>query len=156
MSLGYFGRQANLHFVQRDTYMIRVHELQRLDYSGQQSGSKALPQRPRSDDSFADGFEQGSDPGTGHSWIASQQASQSLGAMLEPSTMMPRDRIPPRHQSLLPSAFDDELQYMTPSPQSATPLDPSWHDETDAQPTSGALSPSLILHEEGNVFPSEV
>lgn len=88
----------------RDTYMIRITELEHLDRTFQHGNSKALPQRPLSDESFGDMLGQEFEPSTRHNPKDSQVVYSA--------------KLPPRRESLLPSVFDDELRYMTPSSQS--------------------------------------
>ncbi|KAL4806963.1 hypothetical protein BDV18DRAFT_159192 [Aspergillus unguis] len=94
----------------RDTYMIRVNELQRMDFSFRNIDSKALPERPLSQESYGEYIHSGR--GDGYSFSAADpgaiplgsrdMAPEGLGSSIQP-------HIPPRRQSLLPSAFDDGI-----------------------------------------------
>ncbi|KAL4923203.1 uncharacterized protein BDV17DRAFT_17187 [Aspergillus undulatus] len=95
----------------RDTYMIRVTELQRMDLSFRDVDSKALPERPLSQESYGEYIntvpEEGytfasEDPG-----FLGQEPLDAREQIPEGSRTLTQSHIPPRRQSLLPSALDD-------------------------------------------------
>ncbi|KAL4749357.1 hypothetical protein BDW72DRAFT_134793 [Aspergillus terricola var. indicus] len=97
----------------RDTYMIRVTELQRMDFPFRDVDSKALPERPLSQESYADYMH--SVPEDAYS-LSNQDPGfmdkETLGkrdAATEGSMASVQSHIPPRRQSLLPSALDDGI-----------------------------------------------
>ncbi|KAL4962662.1 uncharacterized protein BDV14DRAFT_100275 [Aspergillus stella-maris] len=118
----------------RDTYMIRVTELQRMDLPFRNVDSKALPDRPLSQESYREYIQTA--PGEDYS-IPGQEAGfleqESLGAT-EAASEGPRTltqpHIPPRRQSLLPSALDDGAYKLTFS--SAT-KDKADHSRSESQ-----------------------
>ncbi|KAL3473648.1 hypothetical protein BJX99DRAFT_194221 [Aspergillus californicus] len=95
----------------RDTYMIRVTELQRMDFSFRNVDSKALPERPLSQESYGEYLhtvqEDESNIVTGGSDLSQHDALGAHETMPEGSRMMIQPHIPPRRQSLLPSALDE-------------------------------------------------
>ncbi|KMP00869.1 hypothetical protein CIRG_01011 [Coccidioides immitis RMSCC 2394] len=108
----------------RTTYTTRITELRRLGLSSR-SGGKALPERPLSDESLSpsafsfrsdvhDELDE-DDPYV----IETATATRILNNpsyMTDPSEprTLPPSQIPPRRQSLLPSAFDDEVRFSRP------------------------------------------
>ncbi|KMU79974.1 hypothetical protein CISG_08134 [Coccidioides immitis RMSCC 3703] len=110
--------------MQRTTYTTRITELRRLGLSSR-SGGKALPERPLSDESLSpsafsfrsdvhDELDE-DDPYV----IETATATRILNNpsyMTDPSEprTLPPSQIPPRRQSLLPSAFDDEVRFSRP------------------------------------------
>ncbi|KAA8652292.1 uncharacterized protein ATNIH1004_001196 [Aspergillus tanneri] len=84
----------------RDTYMIRVIELQRMDLSFRGPDSKALPIRPLSQESYSG---------------LSQLIEDDNGEISAESRAPYLDRIPPRRQSLLPSVIDSSQFESLPS-----------------------------------------
>ncbi|KAL4986859.1 hypothetical protein BDW68DRAFT_119746 [Aspergillus falconensis] len=97
----------------RDTYMIRVTELQRMDFSFRDGDSKALPERPLSQESYGDYIHNvpedayslsNQDPGP-----MDQEKLGKHDAAPEGSRTLVQSHIPPRRQSLLPSALDDGI-----------------------------------------------
>ncbi|KAL2787476.1 hypothetical protein BJX66DRAFT_353359 [Aspergillus keveii] len=97
----------------RDTYMIRVTELQRMDFTFRSSDSKALPERPLSQESYGDYLPASQeDEYSFASDDAGFMQQDSIGAhenTLKGSKKLVQPHIPPRRQSLLPSALDDGL-----------------------------------------------
>ncbi|KAL4761888.1 uncharacterized protein BDW70DRAFT_159199 [Aspergillus foveolatus] len=101
----------------RDTYMIRVTELQRMDFPFRDVDSKALPERPLSQESFGDYIQ--SVPEDAYS-LSNQDTGfvdkEPLGerdTASEGSRTLVQSHIPPRRQSLLPSALDDGIYNRT-------------------------------------------
>ncbi|CBF70808.1 uncharacterized protein ANIA_05807 [Aspergillus nidulans FGSC A4] len=97
----------------RDTYMIRVTELQRMDFPFRDVDSKALPERPLSQESYGDYIQ--SVPEDAYS-LSNQDPrfmdKEPLGerdTASEGSRTFVQSHIPPRRQSLLPSALDDDI-----------------------------------------------
>ncbi|KAL4781918.1 hypothetical protein BJX76DRAFT_333956 [Aspergillus varians] len=97
----------------RDTYMIRVTELQRMDFSFRNVESKALPERPLSQESYGEYIQTiqpddysfaSEDPG-----FLGQGSLATRSVVPEGSRTLVRPHIPPRRQSLLPSALDDDF-----------------------------------------------
>ncbi|EYE97307.1 uncharacterized protein EURHEDRAFT_451481 [Aspergillus ruber CBS 135680] len=119
----------------RDTYMIRVTELERMDFSFRESGGKALPERPLSQESDNDLFhpreEDYDETLSGNSISPRQHPSElySDNEISEERRTLVSGLIPPRRQSLLPSALNDSLefrgQYNRPQSQS------SWQQSRD-------------------------
>lgn len=115
--------------------MIRVTELERMDFSFRESGGKALPERPPSQESDNDLFhpheEDYDETFSGKSISPRQRLSElySENGISEEQRTLASHQIPPRRQSLLPSAFNDSLesrgQYGRPQSQS------SWHQSRD-------------------------
>ncbi|KAL1999148.1 hypothetical protein VTN02DRAFT_4963 [Thermoascus thermophilus] len=108
----------------RNTYITRISELRRLDLSSPRSDGKALPERPLSDEYIpGDSFRAFEGEEVDAAMIETANAarisnkSSHLAEAGEPRVLAP-SQIPPRRQSLLPSAFEDELRYMTSSPKS--------------------------------------
>ncbi|RDW90897.1 uncharacterized protein DSM5745_02672 [Aspergillus mulundensis] len=96
----------------RDTYMIRVTELQRMDVSFRNVDSKALPERPLSQESYGEYIPNLQEDD--YSSIANEEPGflgQEMLGTREAASGGPRTfikpHIPPRRQSLLPSALDD-------------------------------------------------
>ncbi|XHG02816.1 hypothetical protein AWENTII_006142 [Aspergillus wentii] len=105
----------------RDTYMIRITELQRMDFSFQEADHKALPERPLSQESYGDLFrplEDDEDEAFSGTSMSPLQTTTDFRHQTVPEGQkeLASHRIPPRRQSLLPSAFDDEIRYATASP----------------------------------------
>ncbi|KAL6239172.1 hypothetical protein BDW75DRAFT_152563 [Aspergillus navahoensis] len=97
----------------RDTYMIRVTELQRMDFSFRDVDSKALPERPLSQESYGDyihnvpeGVYSLSNQDSG---FMDQETLSKHDATSEGSRTLVHSRIPPRRHSLLPSALDESI-----------------------------------------------
>ncbi|KAL2811168.1 hypothetical protein BJX63DRAFT_286991 [Aspergillus granulosus] len=136
----------------RDTYMIRVTELQRMDFTFRNSDSKALPERPLSQESYGDYLPTNQeddysfasdDPG-----FLQQDSLSTQGTTFKGSRMLVQPHIPPRRQSLLPSALDDGPH--TPSFSVRSQADIS-RSVLHTRENSGAAPPFLedpILEEE--------
>ncbi|KAL4869959.1 hypothetical protein BDV12DRAFT_67681 [Aspergillus spectabilis] len=101
----------------RDTYMIRVTELQRMDFSFRNVDSKALPERPLSEESYGDYIHTvqendysfaSEEPGVLQQELVGTHDTQPGG-----SRKLTQPHIPPRRQSLLPSALDDSFNNPT-------------------------------------------
>lgn len=136
----------------RDTYMIRVTELHRMDFPLPENDDKALPDRPLSQESYDDMFHLGNDEshdgsqqGSAHSSFGFHQLS------LEEAKGFSLETIPPRRQSLKPSALEDQPRSMTlpvktlEEPHEST----SWLDTIDE---SGASSPSSANSKASSVY----
>ncbi|KAB8232354.1 uncharacterized protein BDW43DRAFT_301190 [Aspergillus alliaceus] len=104
----------------RDTYMIRVTELQRMDFSFAEPNSKALPERPLSQESYSEMFqsieEDGNETLLNENMNSLRHISSNHHPVLDEPTALPSNQVTPRRQSLLPSAIDDDLRYLTLSP----------------------------------------
>ncbi|KAJ5150992.1 uncharacterized protein N7482_010244 [Penicillium canariense] len=155
---------TKLTAVQRDTYMIRIAELQRMDFPLPDNDGKALPERPLSQESYGellhasaiDGFHIDSQHSSAHSSLAFQ-------AGLEESRSLPSEAIPPRRQSLRPSlpsgrttpaglgnnlaAYNE--QFLESSAAAETNESTSWLDTIDE---SGASSPSSANSKASSVY----
>ncbi|KAJ5232763.1 hypothetical protein N7468_005719 [Penicillium chermesinum] len=154
----------------RDTYMIRITELQRMDLALSVHDTKALPQRPVSEESYDELFAS-----NGGSRIQSQHSSahSSFGfqpQMDEPKSL-PAEPIPPRRQSLRPSTVEEfrniglpktsQSGRSTPASASSNPhysgqyfepgenTEQSWLDTIDE---SGASSPSSANSKASSVY----
>ncbi|PGH21603.1 hypothetical protein AJ80_03036 [Polytolypa hystricis UAMH7299] len=123
----------------RNTYTTRIFELRKLGVITQHPDDKALPKRPPSDEYFLgnavppdvrlnDQEDDGEEPELGTA-ITKRIANNSPGGgdTKEPRTLAP-SQIPPRRQSLLPSAFDEEVRFTNHSPVPPT-LD-AWSTST--------------------------
>lgn len=92
--------------------MIRVNELQRMDFSFRERESKALPERPLSQESYGGLSQSAEDDEAG---VLPRDHAQHLrsfsGSRLSSTESQPLafafDQVPPRRQSLLPSVLDD-------------------------------------------------
>src|SRR5699024_3505074 len=105
--------------VQRDTYMIRINELQGMEFPFSETEGKALPERPASDVSSSDLFQPLENEGrqlydTNMSPL--HPRSRLNHTVSEGMNSLALEQIPPRHQSLLPSLLDDEIQTAHASP----------------------------------------
>ncbi|OJK03327.1 hypothetical protein ASPACDRAFT_22797 [Aspergillus aculeatus ATCC 16872] len=94
----------------RDTYMIRVNELQRMDFPIRNVDSKALPARPRSEESYV---EYPSMQENRHTLFKEEDLNRSqhgsdVHLVLEMKETMPSSQPSPRQLLLLPSAIDDD------------------------------------------------
>ncbi|OJJ50445.1 hypothetical protein ASPZODRAFT_172715 [Penicilliopsis zonata CBS 506.65] len=98
--------------------MIRVNELERLDFSVQQGDSKALPQRPLSEESFGDVFQPFDEGEKPFDYNISRQEAPPLshGMDFNRQRLLDPGRIPPRRQSLLPSPLDDRPSHTVAPP----------------------------------------
>ncbi|KAJ5207192.1 hypothetical protein N7491_002177 [Penicillium cf. griseofulvum] len=136
----------------RDTYMLRVTELHRMDFPLQESDDKALPDRPLSQESYGELLHSTNDG----SHIESQQSSprSSFGfhqIPLEEAKGFSLEAVPPRRQSLKPSALEDQPRSMTLpiANQEDTNESTSWLDTIDE---SGASSPSSANSKASSVY----
>lgn len=136
----------------RDTYMLRVTELHRMDFPLADNDTKALPNRPLSQESYGELLHTANDG----SHIESQQNSprSSFGfhqIPLEDSNLFSLDAVPPRRQSLRPSALEDQPRSMTlpTDSQEDTNESTSWLDTIDE---SGASSPSSANSKASSVY----
>ncbi|KAL2872241.1 uncharacterized protein BJX67DRAFT_368978 [Aspergillus lucknowensis] len=95
----------------RDTYMIRVTELQRMDFSFRNADSKALPERPLSQESYGEYLHTVQEDDYSFSSedpvLPPQQSLGTHETTPEEQRKAVQPLIPPRRQSLLPSALDD-------------------------------------------------
>lgn len=102
--------------------MIRVNELQGMELSYREPDSKALPERPLSDQSYGvplQPLEREDRPFSGGNTDPPLQPEPQPGQTVpEEPRAVAREQIPPRHQSLVSSPLDDELRFMTVSPNS--------------------------------------
>ncbi|PYH41883.1 uncharacterized protein BP01DRAFT_386021 [Aspergillus saccharolyticus JOP 1030-1] len=94
----------------RDTYMIRINELQCMDFSIRNVDSKALPERPRSEESYIEyssvqNNEAGSLSGEGSN--RSQRGSDAQ-SVFEMTTTVPSGQTSLHQLSLLPSAITED------------------------------------------------
>ncbi|KAJ5140595.1 hypothetical protein N7448_004003 [Penicillium atrosanguineum] len=145
----------------RDTYMIRITELQRMDFPLPDNADKALPERPISQESYGELMHSSA---TDNSRTGSQQSSahSSLGLQIatEEAKSLFFEAVPPRRQSLRPSAHSDRAtpssgsnntyngQYLDTSAQE-TNESTSWLDTIDE---SGASSPSSAKSKASSVY----
>lgn len=157
--------------------MIRITELQRMDFPLPDRDGKALPERPLSQESYDEVFQTSATDGSlVESQHSSAHSSIGLQASIEDAKFLPSEAIPPRRQSLRPSsALDDHTRSTTVprNPQSgrSTPassgaglafqgqlLEPSlqetnestsWLDTIDE---SGASSPSSANSKASSVY----
>ncbi|KAJ6134316.1 hypothetical protein N7523_000638 [Penicillium sp. IBT 18751x] len=145
----------------RDTYMIRITELQRMDFPLPDNADKALPERPISQESYGELMHSSA---TDNSHAGSQQSSahSSLGLQIaiEEAKTLTFETAPPRHQSLRPSAISGRStpptgsnttyngQYLDTSAQEINEST-SWLDTIDE---SGASSPSSTHSKASSVY----
>ncbi|KAJ5637290.1 hypothetical protein N7490_007169 [Penicillium lividum] len=95
----------------RDTYMIRITELQRMDLPLPDSDRKALPDRPLSQESYSEFFQSSvMDESHIESQYSSNHSSLGLDASIDEAKPFPSESPPPRRQSLRPAVFDDQLR----------------------------------------------
>ena len=122
--------------MQRDTYMVRINELQGMELSFGETDGKALPERPVSDESCDELFQSFEDEG-GHfstTNMSSPEFEPHFNHTVFEETKQPALRqIPPRRQSLLPSPLDDELHYMHESSKTQRLPDHSLHGVHDGR-----------------------
>ncbi|EPS29096.1 hypothetical protein PDE_04045 [Penicillium oxalicum 114-2] len=151
----------------RDTYMARITELQRMDFSIMESDGKALPERPLSQESFGELLHAVAsvqdDP-----YLDSQHSAAHSGlrlqAAFDESRPLPSEAIPPRRQSLRPSAQSDRTTpaglgnnlaayhhgaFLDPTPVLDSNETTSWLDTIDE---SGASSPSSANSKASSVY----
>ncbi|CAI7601276.1 unnamed protein product [Penicillium crustosum] len=136
----------------RDTYMLRVTELHRMDFPLPESDDKALPDRPLSQESFGELLRSTNDG----SHIESPQNSprSSFGfhqIPLEETRGFSLEAVPPRRQSLRPSALEDQPRSITlpVGIQEENHESTSWLDTIDE---SGASSPSSANSKASSVY----
>ncbi|RAH73596.1 uncharacterized protein BO66DRAFT_408538 [Aspergillus aculeatinus CBS 121060] len=94
----------------RDTYMIRVNELQRMDFSVRNVDSKALPERPRSEESYVEysSMQENRHTSFKEEDLNRSQHGSDVHLVLEMKETMPYSQPSPRQLLLLPSAIDDD------------------------------------------------
>ncbi|KAJ5234509.1 uncharacterized protein N7469_003677 [Penicillium citrinum] len=145
----------------RDTYMIRINELQRMDFPLPNNEGKALPERPLSQESYGELLHTSAieDP-QNSSLHSSAHSSLSLQAAVEEMKSFPAEAIPPRRQSLRPSGQSGRItpsslgnpalsgQFLDPATQE-TNESTSWLDTIDE---SGASSPSSANSKASSVY----
>ncbi|KAJ5352482.1 hypothetical protein N7452_001456 [Penicillium brevicompactum] len=136
----------------RDTYMIRVTELHRMDFPLPESDDKALPDRPLSQESYGEMYHLGNDDSHDESQQGSAHSSFGLHQLsLEESKGFSLETLPPRRQSLKPSALEDQPRSLAlpvknhEEPHEST----SWLDTIDE---SGASSPSSANSKASSVY----
>ncbi|GAB1217138.1 hypothetical protein ATERTT37_006363 [Aspergillus terreus] len=122
----------------RDTYMLRVHELERMDFSYREPDSKALPERPLSQESYADMFQPIEDHPDGVYADDDMEPVGTIHHSRADSKALSPDQIPIRHQSLLPSAMEDDLRFtgsstLPPKKTDSSILDPAWSESVNAK-----------------------
>lgn len=139
-----------------------------MDFRLSEPVDKALPDRPLSQESYNELFQSSANDGF-HSQHSSAHSSLGLHATIEDAKSLPSEAIPPRRQSLRPSAFEDQSrvtpssknqqsgrsipgghngQYLDPSVQE-TNESTSWLDTIDE---SGASSPSSANSRASSVY----
>lgn len=144
--------------------MIRITELQRMDFPMPDDDGKALPERPLSQESYGELLHA---PPLDDSHIDSQHSSahSSLGLQptFEDSRSLPAEAIPPRRQSLRPTAQSGRTtpaglgnnmaayngQFLEPAVLQETNESTSWLDTIDE---SGASSPSSANSKASSVY----
>ncbi|CAL5874869.1 uncharacterized protein PFLUO_LOCUS9171 [Penicillium psychrofluorescens] len=127
----------------RDTYMIRITELQRLDIPLPEDDGKALPDRPLSQESYGE-FDD-------HGIIDTQPSSLRSSLNFQDSALDDRERlasgmVPPRRQS---SMKNQHPRYREPSMLQESNETTSWLDTIDE---SGASSPSSANSRASSVY----
>ncbi|KAJ5668823.1 hypothetical protein N7462_009893 [Penicillium macrosclerotiorum] len=148
----------------RDTYMIRITELERMDLPLPTHDGKALPERPLSQESYGELLQSSAhDDSHVESEHSSAHSSLALQAALEESRSLPSEAIPPRRQSLrpagpsgrsTPSSLGNNLAaYNGQSTDTLAGLESnestSWLDTIDE---SGASSPSSANSKASSVY----
>lgn len=142
--------------------MIRITELQRMDFPLPDNTDKALPERPLSQESYGELLHSSANGGSrGESQQSSAHSSLGLHVATEDMKSLPSEPIPPRSQSLRPSGQPDRThpashgthfahngQYIDPSAQETTEST-SWLDTIDE---SGASSPSSANSKASSVY----
>ncbi|KAE8131418.1 hypothetical protein BDV38DRAFT_21574 [Aspergillus pseudotamarii] len=130
----------------RDTYMIRVTELQRMDFSFTEPNSKALPERPLSQESYSEMFqsiEDDDNEASLHESVNSlRRISDDHQPVLNEAKILASNRVPVRRQSLLPSAMDDDLRCLTLSPTTKQ----NGFTQTESFTTSRDEHPEMAMH----------
>lgn len=138
--------------------MIRVTELERMDLSFREADSKALPERPLSQESYPDMFQPIEE--TPDNIYADEDidplrdmAAHHL-SLAGDTKSLSSEQIPVRRQSLLPSAQEGDLRFTNPSPMPTihdSPLpDTTWKDPIAGKfrAPSGPGHVSELLHAE--------
>ncbi|KAF7719419.1 Uncharacterized protein PECH_006869 [Penicillium ucsense] len=151
----------------RDTYMTRITELRRMDFSILESDGKALPERPLSQESFGEllhAVATVQDDSYVDSQPSSAHSSLRLQAAFEEPRPLPFDAIPPRRQSLRPTAHSgrttpaglgnnlaaySNAAFLEPAVPFETNETTSWLDTIDE---SGASSPSSTDSKASSVY----
>lgn len=136
----------------RDTYMIRVTELHRMDFPLPESDDKALPERPLSQESYGELLHLANDES--HNESQQNSAHSSFGfhqVPLEETKGFSLESIPPRRQSLKPSALEDQPRSITlpVNNHEESNESTSWLDTIDE---SGASSPSSANSKASSVY----
>ncbi|KAJ5368763.1 uncharacterized protein N7496_008523 [Penicillium cataractarum] len=148
----------------RDTYMIRITELQRMDFPMPDDDGKALPERPLSQESYGELFHASiHDDSHIDSQHSSAHSSLGLQPAFEESRSLPSEAIPPRRQSLRPSSHSGRTtpaglgnnlaayngHFLEPAAVQETNESTSWLDTIDE---SGASSPSSANSKASSVY----
>lgn len=150
--ISFLGHAAEADFSQRDTYMIRISELQRMDFAISENANKALPERPLSQESYGELLQSSSNGGT---WADSQQSSTRPSPGPQTATeiarSLPSESIPPRHQSLRPS---DQSGRSTPANSGAKSSQNGQYTDSLAQEANDSTSWLDTIDESGASSPS--
>lgn len=140
--------------------MIRITELQRMDFPMPDNDGKALPERPLSQESYGELLHVSvHDDSHIDSQHSSAHSSLGLQPAFEESRSLPSEAIPPRRQSLRPAAQSGRTtpaglgnnlaayngQFLEPTADEST----SWLDTIDE---SGASSPSSANSKASSVY----
>jgi hypothetical protein len=136
----------------RDTYMIRVTELHRMDFPLPESDDKALPERPLSQESYGELLHFANDEPNNESQQSSAHSSFGFHQVpFEDTKGFSLESIPPRRQSLKPSALEDQPRSVTlpVNNQEESNETTSWLDTIDE---SGASSPSSANSKASSVY----
>ncbi|CAG8182418.1 unnamed protein product [Penicillium olsonii] len=134
----------------RDTYMIRVTELHRMDFPVPESDDKALPDRPLSQESYGELLHLAHDDSHDESQLSSAHSSFGLQQIPSEETRgFSLETIPPRRQSLKPSAMEDQPRSISLGVQGEPQESTSWLDTIDE---SGASSPSSTNSKASSVY----
>lgn len=144
--------------------MIRITELQRMDFPLPNSDGKALPERPLSQESYGELLHASAhDEIHTDSQHNSSNSSLSLQVAVDEMKSLPAEAIPPRRQSLRPTGQSGKStpsslgnaafngQYLDPSAQAMQENNEStsWLDTIDE---SGASSPSSANSKASSVY----
>lgn len=126
--------------------MIRVNELQGMELSYPEPETKALPERPVSDQSYDDQFQPLEGEGRPFSRGSMGPGFHLDQTVHEEPRAVAREQIPPRRQSLLPSPLDDELRFMTipPKPKGLSDHDRNEYLQANAYAEDAFLRPSHL------------
>ncbi|KAE8151506.1 hypothetical protein BDV25DRAFT_92451 [Aspergillus avenaceus] len=144
----------------RDTYMTRVTELQRMDFTFTEPNSKALPERPLSQESYSDMFqliEEGEDEAFLMDTKNQVHRDPDHHRLMFSAGSLTSKNIAPARQSLLPSALDDDgedgenAHYATSLPSSTGQQDYAQAESSqisnDVPESPGSLVPNQISGE---------